>query len=105
VVKVGSRKMKLFCRTDKGKCNNQKVEICFILLSLRNHQFSAYFIVSQIIRKEKLLSKKLSMSIMDSSGILISEISTVKNVHPGGHWWFIPVTLATWEAEIRRIMF
>jgi hypothetical protein len=21
-----------------------------------------------------------------------------------GHWWFVPVTVATWEAEIRRIV-
>jgi hypothetical protein len=27
----------------------------------------------------------------------------IKSHIEAGHWWFVPVILATWEAEIRRI--
>jgi hypothetical protein len=37
-------------------------------------------------------------------GLIVSTAKKKKKKKPAKHWWFMPVILATWEAEIERIM-
>jgi hypothetical protein len=36
--------------------------------------------------------------------LIIGKYMLIKSDLEAGHWWLMPVIIATWEAEIRRIV-